>query len=128
MALRLTQPLTEMSTRKFPEGQSAADALVLQPYRHLWADGLEMWDTRRLTNLWACIACYKDTFFYNYYNYYFSRLQMGIRRTDHATSLYPQKLALTSPTSVGRSVGIVHSRTKATELVRLKWLFNIDSI
>jgi len=32
------------------------------------------------------------------------------------TPLYPQKLALTSPTGVGRSVGIVRSRTKATEL------------
>jgi hypothetical protein len=41
----------------------------------------------------------------------------GIRRTDHATPFYPQELALTSPTSGGRSVGIVRSRTKATELV-----------
>jgi hypothetical protein len=31
-------------------------------------------------------------------------------------TLYPQKFALTSPTSVGRSVGIVCLRTKATEL------------
>jgi hypothetical protein len=31
------------------------------------------------------------------------------------SSLYPQKLALTSPTSGGRSVGTVRSRTKATE-------------
>jgi hypothetical protein len=31
--------------------------------------------------------------------------------------LYPQKLALTSPTSGGRSVGIVRSYTKATKLV-----------
>jgi hypothetical protein len=38
-------------------------------------------------------------------------------RIDHATPLYSQKLALTSPTSGGRSVGIVRSRTKATELV-----------
>jgi hypothetical protein len=30
-------------------------------------------------------------------------------------NLYPQKLALTTPTSGGRSVGIVPSRTKATE-------------
>jgi hypothetical protein len=30
-------------------------------------------------------------------------------------TLYPQKLALTSSTSGGRSVGIVRSRTKATE-------------
>jgi hypothetical protein len=35
------------------------------------------------------------------------------------TPLYPQKFALTSPTSGGRSVGIVRSRTKATELVGL---------
>jgi len=31
------------------------------------------------------------------------------------TPFYPQKLALTSPTGGGRSVGIVRSRTKATE-------------
>ena len=43
---------------------------------------------------------------------------MGIRCADHVTPLYPQKLALTSPTGGGRSVGIVRSRTKATELVR----------
>ena len=40
---------------------------------------------------------------------------MGIRRADHVTPLYPQKLALTSPTGGGRSVGIVRSRTKTTE-------------
>jgi hypothetical protein len=34
-------------------------------------------------------------------------------------NLNPQKLALTSPTSGGRSVGIVRSRTKATEFVFL---------
>jgi hypothetical protein len=32
-------------------------------------------------------------------------------------TLYPQKLALTSPTSGGRSVSIVHSRTKVTEFL-----------
>jgi hypothetical protein len=36
-------------------------------------------------------------------------------RVDYATPLYPQKLALTSPTSGSRSVGIVRSRTQATE-------------
>ena len=40
---------------------------------------------------------------------------MGTRCADHVTPLYPQKLALPSPTSGGRSVGIVRSRTKATE-------------
>ena len=33
----------------------------------------------------------------------------------HVTPLYPQKLALTSPTGGGSSVGMVRSRTKATE-------------
>jgi hypothetical protein len=40
---------------------------------------------------------------------------VGIRCADHVTPLYPQKLALTSPTGGGRSVGIVRSRTKAME-------------
>ena len=40
---------------------------------------------------------------------------MGTRCADHVTPLYPQKLALTSPTGGGRAVGIVRSRTKATE-------------
>ena len=40
---------------------------------------------------------------------------MGIRCADHVTPFCPQKLALTSPTGGGRSVGIVRSRTKATE-------------
>jgi len=40
---------------------------------------------------------------------------VGTRCADHVTTLYPQKLALTSPTGGGRCVGIVRSRTKATE-------------
>jgi hypothetical protein len=40
---------------------------------------------------------------------------MGIRCATPRDTLYPQKLALTSPTSAGRSVGIVSLRTKATE-------------
>jgi hypothetical protein len=38
-------------------------------------------------------------------------------RADYTTPLYPKKLELTSPTSGGRSVGIVRSQTKATELL-----------
>jgi hypothetical protein len=33
-----------------------------------------------------------------------------------AYGLYPQELALTSPTSSDRSVSIVHSQTEATDL------------
>ena len=48
---------------------------------------------------------------------------MGNRYADHVTPLYPQKLALTSPTGGGRSVGIVRSRTEATEfIVASSWL------
>ena len=46
---------------------------------------------------------------------------MGTRCADHVTPLYPQKLALTSPTGGGRSVGIVRSRAKATEFFFLLW-------
>jgi len=44
---------------------------------------------------------------------------VGTRCADHVTPLYPQKLALTSPTGGGRSVGIVRVRTNATEFVCL---------
>jgi len=50
---------------------------------------------------------------------------VGTRCADHVTPLYPQKLALTSPTGGGRSVGIVRVRTKATELLLLLlWLIS----
>ena len=42
-------------------------------------------------------------------------MAVGTRCADHVTPLYPQKLALTSPTGGGRSVGIVRVRTKAME-------------
>jgi hypothetical protein len=43
--------------------------------------------------------------------------EYGRRNLSHRPrgTLYPRKLALTSPTSGGRSVGIVRSRTQATE-------------
>jgi hypothetical protein len=42
---------------------------------------------------------------------------VGIRHADYATSLYPQKLALTSPTSGGRSVDIIRYLTLVTEVI-----------
>jgi hypothetical protein len=41
---------------------------------------------------------------------------MGIRHADNVAPSIRKKLALTSPTSGVRSVGIVRSRTQATEL------------
>ena len=46
---------------------------------------------------------------------------VGTRCADHVTPLYPQKLALTSPTGGGRSVGIVRVRTKAFCPKYLNW-------
>jgi hypothetical protein len=63
MALGLTQPLTEMSTRNLPEGKG-------RPARE--ADNLtaigepivyRLWEPRRLTTIWAFMASYKDSFF-----------------------------------------------------------------
>jgi hypothetical protein len=42
---------------------------------------------------------------------------VGIRRADHATPSIRKTLAPTSSTNGGRSVGIVRSRTMATEFV-----------
>jgi hypothetical protein len=40
---------------------------------------------------------------------------VGIRHADYVTSSIHKKLAITSPTSGGRSVGIVRSRTQTME-------------
>jgi len=50
-------------------------------------------------------------------------LKHGNRCADHVTSLYPQKLALTSPTGGGRSVGTVRLRTKATEFFLIYFFY-----
>jgi hypothetical protein len=49
-------------------------------------------------------------------------------RADYSTPLYPQKFALTLPTSGGLSVGIVRSRTKATELIFLFCCFALTAV
>jgi hypothetical protein len=49
-------------------------------------------------------------------------MAVGICHADHVAPCQ-QKLALTSPTSDGRSVGIVRSRTQATELVIISMCF-----
>jgi hypothetical protein len=41
--------------------------------------------------------------------------------------LYPRKLALTSPTSGSRSIGIVRWRTKATEFVFARFLGSVNT-
>jgi hypothetical protein len=69
MALGSTQPLTEMSTRNLPggKGQPAckADSLTAICEPIVW----KMWEPRRLTTLWATMACYRGTFIYIYITY-----------------------------------------------------------
>jgi hypothetical protein len=61
MALGLTQPLTEMSTRNIPGGKGRlarkADLTsICEPI--VW----KIWEPQRLTTLWASTACYRDSF------------------------------------------------------------------
>jgi hypothetical protein len=62
MALESTQPLTEMSTRNFPGDKwrpvPKADNLTALCEPIVW----EMWESRRLTVLWASPARYRDSF------------------------------------------------------------------
>jgi hypothetical protein len=63
MALGSTQPLTEMSTRNVLGGKGwpalKADNLItfFEPIFY------KMWESRRLTTLWASTACYMDSIY-----------------------------------------------------------------
>jgi hypothetical protein len=65
------------------------------------------------------------------------RLAAGLENREYGSrdpsrwpcdTLYPQKLTLTSPTSCDRSVGIVRSPTKATELLLLLLLLLLSDL
>jgi hypothetical protein len=69
------------------------------------------------------LTCVSTKFHLIYITYQISA-QSSLENREHGRrdptrwprgTLYPQKLALTSPTSGGRSVGIVHLRTQATD-------------
>jgi hypothetical protein len=53
---------------------------------------------------------------------------VGIRCADYATPICPQKLAPTSPTSGGLSVGIVRLWTKATEILVISLYRSVQSL
>jgi hypothetical protein len=62
MALRSTQPLTEMNTRNLPavKGRPVSKADNLTAINELIV--YKIWEPRRLTTLLASTACYKDNF------------------------------------------------------------------
>jgi hypothetical protein len=76
MALRSTQPLTEMSTRNHPGGKGRwahnVDNLtaICEPIVQ------KMWEPRRLTTLSASTACYRDSFTFLYKTKLFQMRQM----------------------------------------------------
>jgi hypothetical protein len=63
MALGLTQPLPEMSTKNLPggKGQLAREAdnltAISEPIVY------KMWEPQHLTTVWAFTACYRDGLF-----------------------------------------------------------------
>jgi hypothetical protein len=59
MALGSTQPLTEMSTRNLSggKGRPARDVDYFTAICELVV--MKMWEARRLTTVWAFMACYK---------------------------------------------------------------------
>jgi hypothetical protein len=63
---------------------------------------------------------YSTYLLYSHYVIWWQDDQIILKRMNPSCwsrgTIYPQKLALTSPTSGGRSVGIFRSRTEATEL------------
>jgi hypothetical protein len=70
MALRSTQPLTEMSTTNLPggKGRPACKAnnltAICEPIVY------KMWEPRRLTILWVSTACYRDNFTFFFLLFY----------------------------------------------------------
>jgi hypothetical protein len=83
MALGSTQSLTEMSTRNLPggKGRPAFKADNLTAIREPIVQ--KMWEPRRLTTLWASLACYRSTslFYYCYIN--FGRSVTVLNLTDN---------------------------------------------
>jgi hypothetical protein len=70
--------------------------------------------------LWACMTCYRDSLLL----LLLLLLLFGLENREYGCmdpwrwprgTLYPQKLALTSPTSGGYSVGVVRWRTQDTK-------------
>jgi hypothetical protein len=63
MALRSTQPLTEMSTMYLPGGKMRSErkadnlAAICEPIIY------KMWESQRLTTLWAFTASYRGSLF-----------------------------------------------------------------
>jgi hypothetical protein len=71
MALGSTQSVREMSTRNLLGGKGRparrADNLTAICEPSVW----KMWESRRLTTLWASTACYSDSFtFYRFMSFH----------------------------------------------------------
>jgi hypothetical protein len=62
MALGSTKPLTEISTRNLPGVKGGRRVRLTTPSPSVRRLCSKIWERRRLTNLWASTACYRDSF------------------------------------------------------------------
>jgi hypothetical protein len=62
MALRSTQPLTEMSTRNVPDGKGWSERMADNLAAICELIFYRMWEPRCLITLWASTACYRESF------------------------------------------------------------------
>jgi hypothetical protein len=87
MALGSTQPLTEMNTRNLPGGKRRpvhnTDSLtaICEPIVY------KMWDPRRLTALWASMACHRDsfTFYITLHKTFFQYISINVSHIENAS-------------------------------------------
>jgi hypothetical protein len=64
MDLGSTQSLTEMSARDLPGGEGLPARNADNPTAICEPIVQKMWESRRVTTLWACTACYRDSLTY----------------------------------------------------------------
>jgi hypothetical protein len=62
MALGSPQPLTEIGTRNLPEGKGRPARKADNLTAICESINYKIWDPRRLIQLWASMACYRDSF------------------------------------------------------------------
>jgi hypothetical protein len=92
MALESTPPLTEMSTRNLPWGKGRpaheADNLTAICEMIVWKMGAP----RRLTTLWAFMACYRDSFTFFFFLLSVADLSRNLRYPDREPRWVPPEL------------------------------------
>jgi hypothetical protein len=113
MALGSTQPLTEMNTSNLhgDKGRPArkADNLTAICEPNVW----KMWEPRRLTTLWAFIACYRDSFAFFAYTVWTEKVGVDMYEDD-------------SKSSRNVAISLYYVNTMIYKLNRLRSIFHLS--